>query len=537
VATVLPPVRLALPLLLLTVLGCVDLSFPDVRLCDGGTCAGDGPRFELAPADRVEPEAGAEATEPDGSSEVGERDAEDSDTGEGDADDGTDAPLLEPGTACTSSAECLSGFCTDGVCCATACAGLCRSCKLAGKMGSCSEITDGQDPDAECADQGPTSCGTDGACNGLGACRRYTTGVVCGTASCNGSTETSSRICDGKGTCLPAAVRDCAPYQCGATACATSCATSATCKAPALCNAGSCGLRTNGAQCGSNGDCVSGVCAQGACCATACTGMCRSCNLAGTAGTCTNVPNGADPLNQCQDAGAASCGQDGQCNGAGGCRLYLAGTSCAAAICSAGSFNGPRSCSGTGSCTGPAGVSCGKYQCAAVSCRTTCSTGADCVSPSVCNGGACGGLKGEYFDAIDFTTFRFTRTDAVVNFNFPWDSRAGVGSPAANIAADTFSVRWTGTLTPTVGGSFTFFTRSDDRVRLILDGSVIINNVIDHEATEDSAQVLLVKDRAHAIQIDWAENTEAGIISLSWSSPGNGIAKQIVPTSVLQPAP
>jgi hypothetical protein len=516
---------MGLQLLLLTVLGCVDLSFPDVRLCDGGTCADrSAPNSDGLAADRFD---GPDAKAPDGSS-----DAE-----EGDTDDGVDAPLFEPGSACTSSAECLSGFCTDTVCCATDCAGSCRSCNLAGKAGSCSEIESGQDPDQECADQGQPSCGTDGACNGLGACRRYPAGASCGAAACSGTTETSARTCDGNGTCLPAANRDCAPYQCASTTCATSCTTSATCKSPAVCNAGSCGLRTNGAQCAANGDCVSGICAQGACCAQSCTGVCKSCNLAGAAGTCTNIPTGADPLNQCQDAGAPSCGQDGLCNGAGACRLYLAGTSCAVASCGAATFNGARSCNGTGSCAGPAPLSCGKYQCGTASCRTSCAGDADCVAPSVCGGGGCGGLKGEYFDAIDFTVPRFSRTDAVVNFAFPFDNRAGVGSPAASIAVDTFSIRWTGTLIPSASGTFTFFTQSDDRVRLRIDGALIINNWVDHEPTEDSAVIALVKDRAYALVLEFAENTENAVISLSWSSPANGIAKQIVPTGVLTPAP
>jgi hypothetical protein len=512
---------------------CVDLSFPEVRLCDGGACAdrgtpndngpGDAPRFDQPPSDR---------------SQAGDLDVSSTDAGQTDTDDGVDAPLFEPGSACGNSAECLSGFCLDGVCCATDCAGACRSCKLAGKAGTCSEIDNGQDPDDECADQGQPSCGTDGMCNGLGACRRYSAGSTCGAAACSGSTETSARTCDGAGTCRPAATRECAPYQCAATACATTCAgAGAACKAPAVCNAGSCGLRTNGAQCAANADCVSGICAQGACCAQACTAPCKSCNLAGTAGTCTNVPAGADPLNQCQDAGAASCGADGMCNGAGACRLYLAGTSCATASCSAGSFNGARTCNGTGTCAGPTPLSCGKYQCGAASCRTTCTGNPDCIAPNVCGGGGCGGLKGEYFDAIDFTVPRFTRTDAVVNFAFPFDSRPGVGSPAASIAADTFSIRWTGTLVPSASGTFTFFTQSDDRVRLRIDGALIINNWVDHEPAEDSALFTLVKDRAYSLVLEFAENTENAVISLSWSSAANGIAKQIIPTGVLTPAP
>ena len=111
-----------------------------------------------------------------------------------------------------------------------------------------------------------------------------------------------------------------------------------------------CTKRPNGATCTADGDCANNVCAQGICCATACTATCKSCALAGTLGTCTNVAAGQDPLNQCTDAGAASCGNDGTCNGAGACRLYVTGTQCVAPACSGSTFTPARTCNGSGTC-------------------------------------------------------------------------------------------------------------------------------------------------------------------------------------------
>ncbi|MEH2026811.1 PA14 domain-containing protein, partial [Nostoc sp.] len=48
------------------------------------------------------------------------------------------------------------------------------------------------------------------------------------------------------------------------------------------------------------------------------------------------------------------------------------------------------------------------------------------------------GLKAEYYDNIDFTNLKVTRTDPTVNFIW------GAGSPDPSIGADTFSARWTG---------------------------------------------------------------------------------------------
>jgi hypothetical protein len=68
----------------------------------------------------------------------------------------------------------VSGFCADGVCCDTACTGLCQACTAAkqggGNDGTCGNITTGTDPANECA-------GT-AVCNGAGACK-LPNGLAC----------------------------------------------------------------------------------------------------------------------------------------------------------------------------------------------------------------------------------------------------------------------------------------------------------------------------------------------------------------------
>ena len=187
-------------------------------------------------------------------------------------------------------------------------------------------------------------------CNGSGACRLYGAGAQCAAATCTGSTVTPARTCNGTGICQTATSSSCAPFACGTGACRTTCTTSADCASPNVCNTGSCGLKSVGTACAGDGECNSGSCAQGVCCTGPCTGNCRSCAIAGTAGTCVNVPSGQDPLNQCTDAGVATCGADGTCDGGGGCRLYAAGTTCVAATCTGSTVTPARTCNGTGTC-------------------------------------------------------------------------------------------------------------------------------------------------------------------------------------------
>jgi hypothetical protein len=82
-----------------------------------------------------------------------------------------------PGVSCGGTQQCQSGFCVDAVCCDKACSEICTACsalaKGAGIDGTCEQVQAGGDPHNDCTDQGSGSCGTDGACNGEGECRKY----------------------------------------------------------------------------------------------------------------------------------------------------------------------------------------------------------------------------------------------------------------------------------------------------------------------------------------------------------------------------
>lgn len=100
---------------------------------------------------------------------------------------------------------CLSGHCTDGVCCDTACAGVCMSCLKSSTGvpdGMCGPVKTGTDPDVECTPAGPASCGNDGFCDGAGACRKKAAGTACGPVCCPGPEAAQCLAsCDGAGGC------------------------------------------------------------------------------------------------------------------------------------------------------------------------------------------------------------------------------------------------------------------------------------------------------------------------------------------------
>ena len=100
--------------------------------------------------------------------------------------------------------------------------------------------------------------------------------------------------------------------------------------------------------------------------------------------TCAGLPLGAPaPTGACPDAGPASCGFDGTCDGAGGCRRYAAGTVCSAPTClDSATFQPPSVCDGQGTCLVGPPLACSPYTCVNGACYAD-----DCkLDPAVCVG-------------------------------------------------------------------------------------------------------------------------------------------------------
>jgi hypothetical protein len=135
------------------------------------------------------------------------------------------------------------------------------------------------------------------------------------------------------------------------------------------------------------------------------------------------------------------------------------------------------------------------------------------------------GLTGQYFKDQTLTSLVLTRTDPTVNFNW------GSGSPAASVPVDHFSVRWTGQVQAQFSQTYTFYTNSDDGVRLWVNGQLLINNWTNHANTQNSGTIALVAGQKYDIKLEYYENTGQAVAKLLWSSAST--AKQVVPTSQL----
>ena len=299
------------------------------------------------------------------------------------------------GATCKCGLECGSGFCADGVCCMSDCTEGCKVCNAPTSLGQCVNRSSGENPRAEsaCVKMAVATCGLDGKCDGLGGCRKYPVNVMCKPGMCEGDAVVGSSVCDGAGRCKPGPTRICVPFSCNPSTgdCYESCSTSSQCVSGQQCQNASCGKKMKGASCQTNDQCVSNYCADGVCCNVACKGACVSCNLTGREGTCWAIEaDKPDPRSVCKDAGRASCGQTGLCDGFGGCSKYARDTECKPSSCTGNRQITKATCDGRGTCMEPSIQDCNPFACRNGECTKTCTTNADCDTGIACVNGTCG---------------------------------------------------------------------------------------------------------------------------------------------------
>jgi hypothetical protein len=138
------------------------------------------------------------------------------------------------------------------------------------------------------------------------------------------------------------------------------------------------------------------------------------------------------------------------------------------------------------------------------------------------------GLLGSYYDDSNFSTFKLSRTDATVNFSW------GSGSPDASIGADTFSVRWTGSLKPLYSQQYTFHVTRNDGCRLWVNNVLVIDKWTQKSGTY-TGRITLTAGAMVPIRLEFFENTGSANVKLEWSSTSQ--ARQVVPQAQLYASP
>jgi hypothetical protein len=117
--------------------------------------------------------------------------------------------------------------------------------------------------------------------------------------------------------------------------------------------------------------------------------------------------------------------------------------------------------------------------------------------------------KGEYFPNANLAgSPMFLRDDATINFDW------GASSPAPNMPADNFSVRWTRTVT-LEQGRYRFWAIADDGVRLYVNDIRIIDDWRDSRAELYEGEISL-EAGSHRVRVEYYERGDLALVQVGW---------------------
>ncbi len=153
------------------------------------------------------------------------------------------------------------------------------------------------------------------------------------------------------------------------------------------------------------------------------------------------------------------------------------------------------------------------------------------TNQSVTGNGSGTGLRADFYGNTNLSgSIILTRRDNTVNFEW------GDGSPApGTVGTDNFSTRWTGQVEAPTTGAYTFYTSTDDGVRLWVNGTQIIDQWVPQGTTTVASTVLnLTAGQRYDIRMEYFEYGGGATAKLLWAYPGQG--QQVIPQARLYPA-
>jgi len=118
------------------------------------------------------------------------------------------------------------------------------------------------------------------------------------------------------------------------------------------------------------------------------------------------------------------------------------------------------------------------------------------------------GLSVIYYNNKDFTGSTVSRVDPRVNFNW------GYGSPSSKIGSNSFSARWTGQVEAQYTGTYTFYTDTDDGVKLWVNDQLLVDKWVGQKETTWSGNISLVSGNRYNIKMEYFEDKGKAVAKL-----------------------
>jgi beta-glucosidase len=135
--------------------------------------------------------------------------------------------------------------------------------------------------------------------------------------------------------------------------------------------------------------------------------------------------------------------------------------------------------------------------------------------------GSTSGLRAEYFDNHHLAGPPVaSQVDGAVDFAW-WDE-----APLPGIRPDSFSIRWTGSLTVPTTGIYALGVRAFGGARLFVNDSLMVEFSDRHVVLTQWRNVELVADRPSDIRIEYWDRRSDAIVQFVWSRPEPNLREQ-----------
>jgi hypothetical protein len=142
-------------------------------------------------------------------------------------------------------------------------------------------------------------------------------------------------------------------------------------------------------------------------------------------------------------------------------------------------------------------------------------------------GGDAEPVRAEYFESEQDATPAVVQTEHALHFD--WSD----GAPERPISSEGFAARFAVGITPRFSETYRFTVRSHDRVRVMLDGRILVDAWEPHASGESTGSISLVAGRKYELTLQYVQSSDAPSLSISWESDSQD--SFIVPRSASVP--
>jgi outer membrane protein OmpA-like peptidoglycan-associated protein len=129
------------------------------------------------------------------------------------------------------------------------------------------------------------------------------------------------------------------------------------------------------------------------------------------------------------------------------------------------------------------------------------------------------GLRGEYYNGVNFDKKVFIRNDAKIDFNW------GLNGPKPGIVnSSNYSIKWSGYLLAPVTGKYSFSATVDDGFRVWINNVLVMDSWALHNSSSFKKNVMLTEGKSYPIRIEYFNDMLHGVFKLFWTIPDQDIS-------------